>query len=56
MGKRVRSTSPAVGRTSRHAHRLTVQILIGGEQVEAIVDSGVNAPMIEVRIAAKWGI
>ena len=35
---------------------MTVQILITGEEVEAIVDSGASAPVIGPRIAAKLGV
>ena len=56
LGKRIRSTSPAVGRTPRHTPLLTVKVLVAGEWVEAVVDSGASAPVIGKRLACKLGV
>ena len=58
MGKQVKSTSPTVRHTPQHTPPclLIVRIPIDGEEVEAIVDSGVSAPVIESRIITKLGI
>jgi len=53
--KRIRSVSPAVGRTPRHTPLLTVLITIAGEEVDAVVDTGASAPVIGERIAKKLG-
>ena len=53
IGKRIRSVSPAVGRTPRHMPLLTVRITIAGEEVDAVVDTGASAPVIGERIAKK---
>jgi len=55
IGKRIRSVSPSVGRTPRHRPLLTVQIMIAGEEVDAVVDTGASAPVIGERIAKKLG-
>ena len=52
----MRSTSFTFARTSRDIPILTVQILIAGEEVEAIVESSASAPVIESRIAKKLSV
>jgi hypothetical protein len=46
----------AVGRTPRHTPLLTVRILIAGEEVEAVVDSGASAPVVGKRLAIRLGV
>jgi len=48
--------SPTVGRTTRHTYLLMVRILIGGEEVETIFDSGGSPPQIASRIATKFRV
>ena len=55
-GNKMRSTSPAVRRTPRHTPLLTVKVLVAGEWVEAVVDSGASAPVIGKRLACKLGV
>ena len=38
FGKRIRSTSPAVGRTPPHIPLLTVKLHLAGEEIEAVVE------------------
>ena len=56
VGKRVRSPSPTIGRTTRHTSLMTVRIHIAGEGVEAIVDSAASAPVFGTRLACRMGI
>jgi len=55
VGKLIRSVSPPVGRTPRHMPLLTVRIMLAGEEVDAVVDTGTSAPVIGERIAKKLG-
>ena len=54
--KRIRSTSPAVGRTPRHTPLLTVKLHLAGEKIEAVVDTGASASVVGKRLARKLGI
>ena len=56
FGKRIRSTSPAVGRTPRHTPLLTVKLHLAGEEIEAVVDTGASASVVGKHLARKLGI
>ena len=56
LGKRIRSTSPAIGRTPRHTPLLTVKLHLAGEEVEAVVDTGASASVVGKRLACKLWI
>ena len=56
MGKRISSTSLAVGHTTRHTPLFTVKLHLAGEEVEAVVDTGASASVVGTRLARKLGI
>ena len=56
FGKRIRSISPAIERTSQHTPLLTVKLHLAGEQVEAFVDAGASAAVVGKRLERKLGI
>ena len=56
FGKRISSTSPAVGRTHQHTPLLTVKLHLAGEEIEAVVDTGASASIAGKCLARKLGI
>ena len=54
--KRIRSTSPAVRRTTRHIPLLTVKLHLAKEQVEAVVHTRASTSVVGKRLACKLGI
>ena len=51
LGKRIRSTSPAVRRTSRDTPLLTVKLHLAGEEIEAVVDTEASASVVGKHLA-----
>ena len=56
MGKEISRTSTAVRHTPRHATLLIVKLHLAGEEIEAVVDTGASASVVEKYLACKLEI
>ena len=56
FGKRISSTSPAVGHTPQQTPLLTVKLHLAGEGVEAVVDTRASASVVGKRLGRILGI
>ena len=56
FGKRISSTSPAVGHTPQQTPLLTVKLHLVGQEVEAVADTVASASVVGKSLARKLGI